>query len=252
LAAVCGKSVSKIERFGAIGVSFPGAFSGTAPSRVNGDDARLVSMIRIDIVSDVICPWCYIGKRRLERALAAEMPGSIAVGWRPFQLNPDMPAEGMSRKDYLRAKFGTDDGGERYKHVVAAGLEEGIPFAFERMQRTPNTVCAHRLIRMADKHDAADAVVEALFAAYFAQARDVGDLDVLADVAGSAGLDANEVRLYLASDEDETIVRAEDKHARELGIRGVPCFVIERKYMVSGAQPAELFADVFRQVRAAA
>jgi predicted DsbA family dithiol-disulfide isomerase len=105
---------------------------------------------------------------------------------------------------------------------------------------------------MADKHDAADAGVEALFAAYFAQARDVGDLDVLADVAGSAGLDANEVRLYLASDEDETIVRAEDKHARELGIRGVPCSVIERKYMVSGAQPAELFADVFRQVRAAA
>jgi predicted DsbA family dithiol-disulfide isomerase len=209
-------------------------------------------MICIDIVSDVICPWCFIGKRRLERALAAEAPGSIVVGWRPFQLNPDMPAEGMSRKDYLRAKFGTDDGGERYKHVVAAGLEEGIPFAFERMQRTPNTVRAHRLIRMAEKHDLADAIVEALFVAYFAQARDVGDLDVLADVAGAAGLDAGEARRYLASDEDDALIRAEDKYARELGIQGVPCFVIERKYMVSGAQPAELFADVFRQVRAAA
>lgn len=209
-------------------------------------------MIRIDIVSDVICPWCFIGKRRLERALATEAPGSIVVGWRPFQLNPDMPVEGMSRKDYLRAKFGTDDGGERYKHVVAAGLEEGIPFAFERMQRTPNTVRAHRLIRFAEKHGAADAIVEALFMAYFAQALDIGDLDVLADVAGTAGLDAGEARRYLASDEDDALIRAEDKYARELGIQGVPCFVIERKYMVSGAQPAELFADVFRQVREAA
>ncbi len=209
-------------------------------------------MIRIDIVSDVICPWCFIGKRRLERALAAEAPGSIVVGWRPFQLNPDMPVEGMSRKDYLRAKFGTDDGGERYKHVVAAGLEEGIPFAFERMQRTPNTVRAHRLIRFAERFGAADATVEALFVAYFAGARDVGDLDVLVDVAGSAGLDASEARRYLASDEDDALIRAEDKYARELGIQGVPCFVIERKYMVSGAQPAELFADVFRQVREAA
>ena len=209
-------------------------------------------MIRIDIVSDVICPWCFIGKRRLERALAAEAPGSIVVGWRPFQLNPDMPVEGMSRKDYLRAKFGTDDGGERYKHVVAAGLEEGIPFAFERMQRTPNTVRAHRLIRFAERFGAADATVEALFVAYFAGARDVGDLDVLVDVAVSAGLDASEARRYLASDEDDALIRAEDKYARELGIQGVPCFVIERKYMVSGAQPAELFADVFRQVREAA
>ncbi len=209
-------------------------------------------MIRIDIVSDVICPWCFIGKRRLERALAAEAPGSIVVGWRPFQLNPDMPVEGMSRKDYLRAKFGTDDGGARYKHVVAAGLEEGIPFAFERMQRTPNTVRAHRLIRFAERFGAADATVEALFVAYFAGARDVGDLDVLVDVAVSAGLDASEARRYLASDEDDALIRAEDKYARELGIQGVPCFVIERKYMVSGAQPAELFADVFRQVREAA
>jgi predicted DsbA family dithiol-disulfide isomerase len=209
-------------------------------------------MIRIDIVSDVICPWCFIGKRRLERALAAEAPGSIVVGWRPFQLNPDMPVEGMSRKDYLRAKFGTDDGGERYKHVVAAGLEEGIPFAFERMQRTPNTVRAHRLIRFAEKHNAADVIVEALFVAYFANASDIGDLDVLADVAGTAGLDASEVRRYLASDEDDALIRSEDKYARELGIQGVPCFVIERKYMVSGAQPSELFADVFRQVREAA
>jgi len=209
-------------------------------------------MIRIDIVSDVICPWCFIGKRRLERALASEAPGEIQIGWRPFQLNPDMPVEGMSRKDYLRAKFGKDDGGERYKHVIAAGLEEGIPFAFERMQRTPNTVRAHRLIRWGESNGRADEIVEALFVAYFAQARDVGDIDVLADVAGHAGLDAAAARAYLESDEDDALVREEDAFARKVGIDGVPAFVIERKYLISGAQPPETFADVFRQVREAA
>jgi predicted DsbA family dithiol-disulfide isomerase len=119
-------------------------------------------MIRIDIVSDAICPWCYIGKRRLERALAAE-GADIVVGWRPFQLNPDMPAGGMNRKDYLRLKFGSDSGGERYKHVIAAGLEEGIPFDFGAIRRTPNTILAHRLIRRAETDGNQDAMVEALF-----------------------------------------------------------------------------------------
>ncbi len=209
-------------------------------------------MISIDIVSDVICPWCFIGKRRLERALAAEAPGEIQIGWRPFQLNPDMPLEGMSRKDYLRAKFGTDDGGERYKHVIAAGLEEGIPFAFERMQRTPNTVRAHRLIRWGETNGLADATVEALFVAYFVGARDIGEIDVLVDVASAAGLDAAAARSYLESDADDALIREEDAFARKVGINGVPAFVIERKYLISGAQPPEMFADVFRQVREAA
>jgi predicted DsbA family dithiol-disulfide isomerase len=210
------------------------------------------SMIRVDIVSDVICPWCFIGKRRLERALAAEAPGSIEIGWRPFQLNPEMPVEGMSRRDYLRAKFGEDDGGERYKHVIAAGLEEGIPFAFERMQRTPNTVRAHRLIRWADRAGHADATVEALFVAYFTQGRDIGDAAVLAAVAGDAGLDPAAAQAYLESNEDDALIRAEDAFARKMGIHGVPCFVVERKYMVSGAQPPEMLAEVFRRVREAA
>ncbi len=209
-------------------------------------------MIRVDIVSDVICPWCFIGKRRLERALAAEAPGSIEIGWRPFQLNPEMPVEGMSRRDYLRAKFGEDDGGERYKHVIAAGLEEGIPFAFERMQRTPNTVRAHRLIRWADRAGHADATVEALFVAYFTQGRDIGDAAVLAAVAGDAGLDPAAAQAYLESNEDDALIRAEDAFARKMGIHGVPCFVVERKYMVSGAQPPEMLAEVFRRVREAA
>ena len=209
-------------------------------------------MIRIDIVSDVICPWCYIGKRRLERALAVEPPGTVEIGWRPFQLNPEMPPGGMARKDYLRAKFGESDGGDRYKHVIAAGLEEGIPFAFDRMQRAPNTVRAHRLNRFAERAGKQEAVVEALFQGYFVQARDVGDIDTLVDIAVSAGLDAKAVRAYLMSDEDDELIREEDAFARKIGIHGVPCFVVERKFMVSGAQPPEVFAQVFQRVRESA
>ncbi len=209
-------------------------------------------MIRIDIVSDVICPWCFIGKRRLERALAAESPGEIEVGWRPFQLNPDMPAEGMSRRDYLKAKFGDDAGGERYKHVIAAGLEEGIPFAFDRMTRTPNTILAHRLIRYATRMGMAETLVERLFEAYFVEARDVGNVDVLVDVATASGLDPLAARAYLLSDEDDALIREEDVFARRMGIHGVPCFVIDRKFMVSGAQPPEIFAQVFKRVRESA
>lgn len=206
----------------------------------------------VDVVSDVVCPWCFIGKRRLERALAAEPAGSIEVGWRPFQLNPEMPDEGMSRRDYLRAKFGEDDGGDRYKHVIAAGLEEGIPFAFEKMQRTPNTVRAHRLIRYATRAGTPDALVERLFVAYFVETRDVGDIDVLAAVAGEVGLDAQAVRAYLLSDEDDALIREEDAFARRMGIHGVPCFVIDRKFMVSGAQPPEIISQVLQRVRESA
>jgi predicted DsbA family dithiol-disulfide isomerase len=206
-------------------------------------------MIRIDIVSDAICPWCYIGKRRLERALAAD-GADVVVGWRPFQLNPDMPDEGMDRKEYLRLKFGTDSGGERYKHVIAAGLEEGIPFDFAGIKRTPNTIKAHRLIRRAEGEGTQDATVEALFLAYFTRGADIGDIETLADIAASVGADRGAVRAYLASDEGDAEVRAEDQFARRAGIQGVPCFVVERKYAISGAQPPEAFAEVFARVRA--
>jgi predicted DsbA family dithiol-disulfide isomerase len=172
------------------------------------------------------------------------------VGWRPFQLNPDMPAEGMDRKEYLRLKFGEESGGERYKHVIAAGLEEGIPFDFGAMRRTPNTIAAHRLIRRAEADGTQDATVEALFQAYFTRGADIGDLDTLADVAASVGADRDAVRAFLAGDEGDAEVRAEDAFARRVGIQGVPCFVIERKYAISGAQPPEAFAEVFARVRA--
>jgi len=200
----------------------------------------------IDVVSDAICPWCYIGKRRLERALRQAAPESeVRIGWRPFQLNPDMPREGMDRKEYLRAKFGEDDGGKRYEAVVAAGREEGIAFAFERIKRTPNTILAHRLIRYSARENKQEELVEALFRAYFTEGQDIGDAGVLADVAAAAGMDKAKTVAFLAGSEDEDTIRQEDAFARQIGIQGVPCFIIDRQYAVSGAQPPEAFLEVF-------
>ncbi len=202
------------------------------------------SMI-IDIVSDAICPWCYIGKRRLERALAMAPQPALQVGWRPFQLNPDMPVEGMDRQDYLRRKFGDRAGGDMYQAVKEAGREEGISFAFERIGRTPNTLAAHRLIAFARREERQDEVVEALFHGYFTEGADIGRIGTLTDLATSAGLDSDRVRAYLESDEDLAAIKAEDQFARQIGIQGVPCFIIDRKYALSGAQPPEAFLEVF-------
>jgi predicted DsbA family dithiol-disulfide isomerase len=199
----------------------------------------------IDIVSDAICPWCYIGKRRLEKALAASPQPDLQIGWRPFQLNPDMPVEGMDRQDYLRRKFGDGGGGGRYKQVEDAGREEGIPFAFDRITRTPNTILAHRLIRFAQRDERQDEVVEALFRSYFTEGVDIGRVDALLGVTSTLGFDETRVRAYLESDEDLEAIRAEDKFARQIGIQGVPCFIIDRKFAVSGAQPPETFHEIF-------
>ena len=203
----------------------------------------------IDIVSDAICPWCYIGKRRLERALAMAPQPDLQIGWRPFQLNPDMPAEGMARQDYLRAKFGDQAGGKTYDHVIAAGREEGIPFRFDRIQRTPNTILAHRLIRYALRENRQDQVVEALFRAYFIDGQDIGVVENLVAVTEALGMDADRVRSYLESDQDLAEIRAEDAFARQIGIQGVPCFIIDRKFAVSGAQPPESFLEIFSIAR---
>jgi len=206
----------------------------------------------VEIYSDAICPWCYIGKRRLERARAMRPELRIELKWRAFQLNPWMPAEGMSRAEYLAAKFGAADADRVYGAIRRIGLSEGVDFAFERVRRTPNTVDAHRLIRWAARQAAAqsesdgeDAVVEALFQAYFLEARDIGDADVLADVAGAAGYDASAAAAYLATEEDADAVRAEDAGARQMGVQGVPCFIVDRRYAVSGAQEPEYFMPLF-------
>ena len=147
-------------------------------------------MITIDIVSDTVCPWCFIGKRRLERALAQRSPGEeFRVSWRPFQLNPDMPPEGRDRKAHLIAKFGGEDGLKRvYDAVIEAGKSEGIDFAFDKVERTPNTINSHRLLRMADEKGTQDAVSEELFKAYFLDGKDIGVIDVLVEIAETAGM----------------------------------------------------------------
>jgi len=202
--------------------------------------------MRIDIFSDVICPWCFIGKKRLEKALALRPPAELVVHWRAFQLNPDMPAGGMDRKAYLETKFGGPEAAQRiYDNVRAAGTRESIPFAFERIPRTPNTVGAHRLIRFGQRGGRQDEVVSALFQAYFIDGRNVGDPATLAKIAGEAGLDETAAARYLAGDEDTEQVLAEDAFARKLGIGGVPCFIFDGKYAVSGAQEPEAFLPVF-------
>jgi predicted DsbA family dithiol-disulfide isomerase len=203
-------------------------------------------MIYVDIVSDTICPWCYIGKRRFERALALSGRNDVALSWRPFQLNPDMPSEGMTRDDYVRAKFG---GGDRprqiYQAIAESGREAGIEFQFARIKRTPNTVLSHRLIHWSAKNLRQDEVVAELFKAYFEEGLDIGDLDVLVECAMRADLDEALTRRYLLSDEGRQEVVASDVYARRLGINGVPCFIVNRKYAVSGAQPPSAFVEVF-------
>jgi len=206
----------------------------------------------IDIVSDVVCPWCYIGKRRFERALADRPQAQAQIGWRPFQLNPELPPDGMDRKDYLRAKFGDAGGGRRYEAVEAAGAGEGIPFRFDLIRRTPNTVLAHRLIRHAATLERQDAVVDRLFRGYFTEGADIGRPDTLADLAEEAGLDRPAVSRFLGGDGEREQVLAEDRYARELGIDGVPCFIFERKLAVSGAQAPEVFHQVLDRVAAEA
>jgi predicted DsbA family dithiol-disulfide isomerase len=207
-------------------------------------------MIRIDIVSDVVCPWCFVGKRRLERALAAEPPGDIVIGWRPFQLNPDLPPDGMDRREYMRSKFGEERIAEIHKRLTAIGLEEGIPFDFDAIKRAPNTLKAHRLIRLAETQGKQDQIVEALFTGYFMRGQDVGDSATLAKIAAEAGLDEGGVLEFLDSDLGESETVEEIDFARRVGVNGVPCFIVERKYAISGAQPPEAFANIFARIRA--
>ncbi|MDJ0950557.1 MAG: DsbA family oxidoreductase [Alphaproteobacteria bacterium] len=202
--------------------------------------------MKLEIVSDTICPWCFIGKRRLERALAEKPVADLDIGWRPFQLNPDMPLGGMDRQAYLELKFGGPDRARQvYDPIHDAGKGEGIPFAFGQIKRTPNTLNSHRLIRRAAAAGLQDAVVETLFRAYFLEGRDIEDPASLAAIAEAAGMDRAETQAYLESDADLETVRAEDMMARQMGIQGVPCFIFDRKYAVSGAQTPEVFHEVF-------
>jgi predicted DsbA family dithiol-disulfide isomerase len=198
----------------------------------------------IDIYSDPVCPWCFIGKRRLERALSVRPEVAAVVHWRTFQLNPTMPPDGMARDHYLHVKFGSPNP-PIYDAIRAVGKSEGIEFAFDDIQRTPNTQDAHRMIRFASQLGSEDAFVEALFQAYFFHGQDIGNHEILTFIAVALGLDSDAVAAHLASDTDLSEVREEGLQGRQLGIQGVPCFVVAGRYAVSGAQEPEAFFPLF-------
>ncbi len=212
--------------------------------------------LSIDVVSDVVCPWCFIGKRRLEGALALyakERPDAPAptVTWRPFQLNPGLPAEGMARADYVAQKFGPR-GGAVYTRVAAVGREVGIDFAFDRITRQPNTLAAHSLIELAGAKGRQDAMKEAFFRAYFLDGVDLTARENLVAIATSAGLDRAAVEEWLDNADAREATAAEDARARELGIEGVPFFIFNGRLGVSGAQGSEVLLDAMKQAESAA
>ena len=208
--------------------------------------------LTIDVISDVVCPWCYIGRRRLGTALAqfaAEEPQvRTLVSWHPFQLNPDLPREGIDRQLYLTKKFGgSRSAAEIYERVRAAGKSVGIDFAFEKITRQPNTLDAHRLISWAQAQGSAEEVVERLFRAYFLEGRFIGDRDVLATVAGDAGFSPQAAEAHLASGEGAAAIAEMDQRVRELGVSGVPVFIFGGKLAVSGAQEPHVLSGAMAQ-----
>lgn len=210
-------------------------------------------MITLDIISDPICPWCYIGKTHLDRALAARPDHGFDLFWRPFQLNPDMPAMGMARGEYLSQKFGGAEGARRaYAQVEEAAEAAGLSIDFAAIKRTPNTLDAHRLIRWARLEEAQHAVVGELFRRNFHAGEDISDPEVLTAAAVAAGMDGDMVRQLLATIEDVAEVRAEDAQAREIGVSGVPTFIVAEQYALQGAQPPQVWAQVIEELHGAA
>lgn len=203
--------------------------------------------MKIDIVGDTICPWCFVGKRRLELALKSRPQPDLTLTWRPYQLNPTMPSEGVERKSYLVSKFGDLQHAERINNRLRiVGKEVGINFRFNEIVLTPNTVNSHRLIQFAKAHDAKEIeVVEEIYKAYFQKSKNIGDSNVLSDIAVKAGLDAQKIKNYLLSDDDRTYILEQDTAIRRDGITSAPCFIIEGKYVVSGAQSPEIFHQIF-------
>jgi predicted DsbA family dithiol-disulfide isomerase len=214
----------------------------------------------IEIVSDVVCPWCFVGKRQIEAALAdharANPDGEAPrISWKPFELNPTLPDDGMSRHEYVTAKFGAARSKDVYARVTAVGIQHGIPFQFDRIQRQPNTLAAHSLIALADNEDSTaglqDRVVEALFHAYFVEGIDLTRDENLATIAVDAGLDRARVDACLADPAARRAVREEEDRFREMGVEGVPFFIFDRRIAVSGAQGSAALREVIRQLETA-
>ncbi|MGB3691031.1 MAG: DsbA family oxidoreductase [Jannaschia helgolandensis] len=206
-------------------------------------------MIKLDILSDPICPWCHIGKANLFRALQKHPDHPFVLEWHPFQLNPDMPEGGRDRRAYLEEKFGGKEGAVRaYAPVVEAAEAAGLTIDFEAIKVTPNTLDAHRLIHWAGLEEKQTHVVQALFEAYFEQGRDIGDIATLIDIGVGCGMEREMLDRLFASDADREDIRARDAHARERGVSGVPTFVIANQHVLRGAQPPELWGQVIEEI----
>jgi predicted DsbA family dithiol-disulfide isomerase len=201
--------------------------------------------MQIDFISDTVCPWCFIGKRRLVRAMALKPNIAFDVRYRPYRLDPTVPKAGVERDAYMAAKFGKKDGIAEAQRVIAAeGAKEGIAFDFAAIRKTPNTIDSHRLIRWAALTGVQDEVVERLFAAYFENGEDIGDIRILADIADLSGMDGAQVADMLESDQDVGLVEREDQIAHEMGVTGVPAMIFANKVAVSGAREPEVLAMV--------
>jgi len=207
--------------------------------------------VKLDILSDPICPWCYIGKTMLDRALAEVPDHPFVVEWHPFQLNPDMPAQGMDRREYLEAKFGGKDNAVSvYAQIAQHAEEAGVTINFEAMQRTPNTIDAHRLIHWAGLEARQSPVVDALFKAYFVEGADIGDHGVLTNVAAEAGMDRAVVEKLLSGDSDAEDIQSRDAHSRKMGVNSVPTFIVANQHVVPGAQSPEFWQQIIADIRA--
>lgn len=206
--------------------------------------------MHVDIVADTICPWCYVGKRRLEKALALAPDLEPRIRWRVFQLNPDMPDAGAERASYFARKFGSSERvQEILGYLVDCGRAVGIAFRFERIKRVPNSLDSHRFIRWAEEAGCQEQAIDTLFRFYFEEGRDIGEDAVLCDAAEAIGLDAGAARRFLSSSDERRELLTEDGEFKRLGIQGVPCFIFEGKYVISGAQAPEAFLPVFDILR---
>ena len=201
-----------------------------------------VEPLTIDVVSDAVCPWCFVGKRRLDEALAGLPDVPVEIRWRPFQLDASIPQGGISRVEYLTRKFGPERAHDMHERLTGVGAEAGIPFAFDKIARSPNTLDAHRLIRWAQATGRQSELVERLFNAYFIEGRDIGDRDTLAAIAGEFGFDRADIRARLDTDVDRADVEGDIETAQRIGVTGVPFFILDGKYGLSGAQPPETLA----------
>jgi predicted DsbA family dithiol-disulfide isomerase len=208
--------------------------------------------IIVDVISDVVCPWCFVGKRRLERALAALQGTPVAVRWRPFQLDPTIPAEGLPREEYLQRKFGPERISEIHRSLLTVGALEGIDFRFDLIKHSPNTLNAHRLISWAAERSKEGELVERLFRLYFTEGADIGNRTVLAQAADDLGLDREEADKFLASDDRRDEVLAQIEMCTNMGVTGVPTFIIANRYAVIGAQESRYIAGAVARVRAEA